>query len=453
MKKLTYLLIGSVFLGAQILALDLGVAKLSMYRLMLLLITAAVILLVFQNNPKLKLPAGGAGQSYRRIFFVWVAYAVISVIWVKDLSGWLNGLFFLVCGTVSIIYISLFLKTKKDIQNTFTVVLGMIVLHNAIGWLEILTGKYLYADLGKLDRYNTFVSQPSTRIPISIYANQNDYATLLLAGIAIAFIFYRTSKRAEVKLFNTAVILSSVFLLYRTGSRGTMLGLLIGIAILTAAKYINLAMLKKTTYFVLGLCLLSVLIFFLSSSVREFVLAAVDDALKGSFAVGRSNRTRINLILNGFMFTAQTFGLGTGAGNVEYWMENYAVLPVGDIVNMHNWFMDILTGYGVFVFALYIIMYVLIIRQLYINYKYSNDLFIKNASWVLLAYVGAFIVASTSSASNMFIEWQWVFWGVIIAFVQYCERTKETHRVMRNAEESRIPGCRMLSGSQQNELT
>lgn len=41
---------------------------------------------------------------------------------------------------------------------------------------------------------------------------------------------------------------------------------------------------------------------------------------------------------------------------------------------------------------------------------------------VLFTYVIAFLISSISSASNIFIEWQWVMWGIIIAFTSYSER-------------------------------
>jgi len=48
LEKLTYLLVGSFFLGAQILASDVGIAKLSMYRLILLLMTSLIGIMILK---------------------------------------------------------------------------------------------------------------------------------------------------------------------------------------------------------------------------------------------------------------------------------------------------------------------------------------------------------------------------------------------------------------------
>lgn len=42
-------------------------------------------------------------------------------------------------------------------------------------------------------------------------------------------------------------------------------------------------------------------------------------------------------------------------------MEQLAVLPTEVIVNMHNWWLEILTGYGLFIFMAYCLMYGILI--------------------------------------------------------------------------------------------
>ncbi|MDN6290424.1 MAG: hypothetical protein L0J63_09080, partial [Tetragenococcus koreensis] len=54
--------------------------------------------------------------------------------------------------------------------------------------------------------------------------------------------------------------------------------------------------------------------------------------------------------------------------------------------------------------------------------KYSTNAYIQKVSWILLGYLFAFLFSSISSASNIIIEWQWISWGVIIAFIKYSEK-------------------------------
>ncbi|WP_407370898.1 O-antigen ligase family protein [Carnobacterium sp.] len=422
MKKLTYILAGSVFLGAQILAIDLGVAKLSLYRIMLVIISCLMVVLIFKNDSRLSFYSNALGKNYTRFYFFWLIYSLISVIWVQDIGGWINAIFFLGCGCLSILYMGIFIREEKDIKNLFKTIFALILLHNIIGIMEILTGNYLFANLNKLDKYHTFATQPSTRIPISIYANQNDFATMLLAGITISFILFKNSNKTSIKFVYLLTIVSSVFLLYRTGSRGNLIALLIGISTLLITKYLQLFTKKNIVKFLMILLSICLGIIIFSPEVQQKIIS-LNYSLRTTFFVeGNSNMTRVNLIRNGFYFLVQSFGLGTGAGNIEHWLEFNSIFSTGTIYNIHNWWMEILSGYGIVIFVLYVAVYFLMIRQLFINYKYSKNKFVRTTSWILLAYLFSFILSSISSSSNMLIEWQWVFWGVIITFIRYSEK-------------------------------
>lgn len=440
MKKLTYILAGSVFLGAQILAIDLGVAKLSLYRIMLVIISCLMVLLIFKNDSRLSFYSNALSKNYTRFYFFWLLYALISVIWVQDIGGWINAIFFLGCGCLSMFYMGIFINEEKDIRNLFKTIYIMILLHNIIGWMEILTGSYWFANLNKLDKYHTFATQPSTRIPISIYANQNDFATMLLAGITMTFILFKNSNIISIKFVYLLTIISSIFLLYRTDSRANIIALIIGIGTLFITKYSQLFTKRNIIKLAIAIFIICVGVLIFSPEVQQKAMSIYYSDQANLFVEGNSNMTRVNLIKNGFYFLVQSFGLGTGAGNIEHWLEFNSIFSTGTIYNIHNWWMEILSGYGIVIFGLYISVYFLMIRQLFINYKYSKNKFIRTTSWILLAYLFSFILSSISSASNMLIEWQWVFWGIIVTFLRYSENqtkktdSKETIRVIETID-------------------
>lgn len=64
--------------------------------------------------------------------------------------------FFVGSGFLCIWVTSHYLKTKNDIVNAFGVMWVMVVLHNVIGWTELLTGVYRFVDVTRFDRYNQF---------------------------------------------------------------------------------------------------------------------------------------------------------------------------------------------------------------------------------------------------------------------------------------------------------
>lgn len=410
MKNLIYGLVISVFLGAELLAVPLGVAQLSIYRIMLLLIGTVTFIKFWKKDPGMEISISDRINFYQLVYIMWFIYAVISVLWVESLSRWVFGVFFVGTGTASILFITFFLRTREDIKKLFYIFLGMTAFHQILGWYEVLTRNYLWG-------YNRFGA------PITTFGNINDYATLLLAGIFISILIWLITSEHWVRFYCIIHIISGILLLQRSGSRGNQLALILGCVVFLLVKLLSLKVSRKIFLIFGGFSIIFVTLFILLPPVRNFTMDTISLISSTLFRQGGSNRYRINLILNGFGFLLQTYGFGVGAGNIEYWMENRPIFTDIDAFNIHNWFMEILTGYGILVFLLYTIMYVYILRQLYMNYKYNDDLFIKNTSLVLFAYLIAFIVSSISSASNIFIEWQWVFWGIIITFVKYSEKS------------------------------
>jgi len=410
MKFLTLMLVASVFLGAELLAIPLGIAQLSAYRMMIVIVALVSLKKVVVNDPSTEISFSDKLNFYHFVYFSWLIYALFSIIWVESISRWVFGVFFILTGVFSIFAISFYLNTRKDLNYLFNIVLVMTGLHQLLGWYEVITNNYIW----KANRFGS---------AITTFGNVNDYATLLLAGLFVGLLVLLTNKNNWVRLYCLTHIFSGFLLLNQGGSRANQLGLILGILVIVAIKLFDLKLSRQTFHSIIGLIIGFMLLLILSPTIRDNTIHLLDRFMNTFFASG-SNRYRVNLILNGIIFLFQTYGFGVGAGNIEYWMAQHAVIRDIDVVNMHNWFMEILVGYGVVIFLLYVLMYIYIVRQLFINYKYSTDSYIRNVSLVLLAYVIAFIVSSMSSASNIFIEWQWVFWGIIITFIQYTERYK-----------------------------
>lgn len=426
MTVLIYILVASVFLGTQILDIQLGIAKLSVYRLIIGILCILFLVLLKNNDSRIKLFRNKLSNYYTGFYVFWFVYAVISVVWSQDIVGWLKSVFFIGTGTLSILFITFFITKKKELIKLYFIVFLMIVMHNFIGWCEIIFGTYWFADLNKLDKYGTFDNQPMTRIPISIYANQNDYATMLALGFFILLILFLYQKNKYLKTSYLAVMFSSIYLIWRTQSRANLLGLLLGIGVMFIVKfgpYIKeFLMIKSIQKLVVTLGLLTAISLLFMDPLQEMILTILTDNRYANVDISKSKYNRIYLLLNGLYFLLRTFGIGVGAGNIEYWMEYFSVFPTFGIVNIHNWWGEILVGYGILIFILYISMYFSMFIQLYRQFRISTNRFSKLSSLGFMGFLGAFTVSSISSSSMMFAEWQWVLWGCLIAFIKYSEK-------------------------------
>jgi teichuronic acid biosynthesis protein TuaE len=97
-------------------------------------------------------------------------------------------------------------------------------------------------------------------------------------------------------------------------------------------------------------------------------------------------------------------------------MLNRSIYDTQGIVNMHNWWMEILVGYGIIVFIMYIIFFCKLLIHLIKKYKLSRNRIDYSVSLGMIFSMTGFIIGSTSSSSNLNSEWLWVFWAIVIAY-------------------------------------
>lgn len=416
---LTYLiiLVSSVFLGSNLIAITLPVGQISIYRIFSLLVIPMVIFFLIKDRKAFKIHRNSYATGMVTVYLFWWVWALCSVLWAISLGSWLQAMILLTLGISSIVGIFLWTRDFVQWRTLIKVVWVMMTFLSIWGLFEITTNIYLLADLGKLDKYSTFVTQPWTRIPITYLANQNDYATLLLAALPINLILMNTTKNSLKKLLTLLCMLLSTFLIFQSGSRMSLLMALAfyGIYVLLGVRWdFTRKQVLTTGSIVLTLVLLAfAFVPPIRGMVTDLIYILPRPVISGD--VGRMNMWR-----NGLMYLGKTFGLGVGAGNIEVWMEIFGPLPTNNIFNIHNWWLEILVGYGAFIFIAYVLGYALMIYRLFNLKKFVNRMHQKIMN-ALITFLLVFIGASITSANNMLIEWHWVFFGLIIAYIGIME--------------------------------
>lgn len=222
---------------------------------------------------------------------------------------------------------------------------------------------------------------------------------------------------------------AAVFLIYQTDSRANVLALVLGLGAMSIMYLMPLISRKLVIFTGSAFAIIASILIAISptiySKISEIVLLISTDQEFG----GSSNEIRINLIRNGFLFLKDTLGFGVGAGNIEYWMNHKQLYQTGGMTNMHSWWMEILTAYGIVTFSLYLFVYCGMILKAYNYYKTSYNYFLRQTSLAIVGFLIAFTMSSISSATNIINEWQWLVFGVIIAFFSYGERMEERNRL------------------------
>jgi len=407
-KILVYISIITSMIGsASVFAIDAGIFQLSLFRVSILLLFLYIIIKMLIKDKKIRLNNQKFNSYSIKFMFIWIIYAFFSLAWVKDYNAWMRTLFFLFIGLLSYIIISKYLKSKFDILLAFRLIFIMILIHNLLGWYEIYTNNYIFLSIDRIAKY--------TRLnhPVSTFGNTNDYATFMLFSVWVSYICLINAKNIISKFIYISLIISSVLLLISTSSRANLLGV-----ILSMMLFIVLSMKRKKTRNI-SLALLGIvfLIVLLNPESIKSLFISINENLNINFSSqSGSDFVRINLIKNGLFFLISTLGFGVGAGNIEYWMSHKAMYNTGGVLNIHNWWLEILVGYGVVIFIMYIVFYFKLFRSFYRKFKYSRSKVDMSMSLGIMCFMIGYVIGSISSSSNISSEWLWVFWGIAIAY-------------------------------------
>lgn len=418
MEILMVLLVFSVFLGTELLAIPLPGFQLSLYRIALLAGWLFTIYQAYKYHPQLKIDRNQTSHWLVIGYLVWWIWGFISVLWAMSFGHWLRAMFLLTLGISAIVLIYLWVNEIHLWRQLIKAMwLGMSLLM-FWGYYELFTNNYLFADLQKLDKHGTFASQPMTRIPVTVFENQNDYATMLLAFLTVCMIGLSLSKIRWQKLVLIGQMILASYLVFRCESRMILLSFILIVFIKFLLQFKLDLTWPHWRRITLGLIIV------LAISIA--ILPPLQNKIDTLFFVGYGedldgDTVRMNLWRNGLHFFGQTFAFGVGAGNIEFWMTYFRELPTKIITNMHNWWLEILVAYGWPAFCAYVTVYALMIRRLFtIRIKLKPQWRAVNNN--LMAFLIVYIFASITSASNMLIEWHWVFFAVIIAYIKIIER-------------------------------
>lgn len=380
-----------------------GGIQLSLYRL-ILVIAPFVFLLPAYN--KLRRNKNNSGLLFIFFLGIWLTYSIFTGLWVLDYLAWIKYLFFLASGFLFSILIFANINSKELFIKSIRIVVIVSALLAPLAFYESITGNYFFLDESSLEWYQdvSLLHKVSIfREPITFFGNPNNYALFLFYsfGFTSLLLFIETNK--FLKVLYAIFLAVTVFLVIITFSRSALIG--IGFFI-TSMLFVSLfkgsrALRNRVLFLLLLVGIVAIQLLIKYSQFTEGIL------LLEFGTEGTSDSIRTNLILNGFIILYNTFFMGTGLGNIEPHMAIQNAYDVGDIVNSHNWWMEILVSSGVLIFGLYVWIYLKTFYRLWRQiriYKKKSMFWIKSVSAGL--FLG-FIIASVGPSSLIECEWLW----------------------------------------------
>ncbi|MCS1352250.1 O-antigen ligase family protein [Mechercharimyces sp. CAU 1602] len=321
-------------------------------------------------------------SSYGFIFLVWLGYAVLSLLWSRDIVAGVRYVLYLSMMMGYAWLFPLLLRSEKSVRAMVRVIAMTVTVILSFAFIESITYFHL-----PTSRYWKIEGIPFIT---SVFTNQNDLATFIT--LLIPFIltsFYLLPLGWRGKAWAYLLLVLSLYCLIGTGSRINNLivfPLVVAVWLIslpfTVKKSVlgdwkmwrNAGVIAASVLIVTGLSCHLLLPDFVKTKIgTTFGLyedlkpqawempAQAEEMIAGGG--DRSVETRKMLILNGVFFLKESAGVGVGAGNVEPYMSK--MNNVNEKSNMHNWWMEILVNFGVFIFLLYLLFYFHFLLSLY----------------------------------------------------------------------------------------
>ena len=412
-----YLAIITAFTGSLFGTIQIGTIHLFPYRYFLIFMWLLFILFIFHSNGRLSLSHIKV-KRYLQYLALWLGYAFLSLLWAASKTDAIRHIILLFMGMSVIFFMVYYLRDLDQVTCVFYIWMLIFAALIPVGIWEVTSGMHLHlSKLGEEIRPR-FLFAPTT-----VFYNQNDYAAYLAISLSMILVWIRYLRNVFKRIFVGFIFVAGIWLLILTLSRSCY------IAILMAVVFWFLFLLKFTkkvkAFVVTGLFVLAI-----SSLLPGQVVSLATTAISQikslrdiSFAqdnILSSGTVRANMIKTSLSSVLSSAGFGVGAGNIENYCENSPNSYMNGRANVHNWWIEILANYGVFIFAGHLILYISLFWNLWKVYKRVNNRTERMICEALLVGLVSFFMASMSSSSMIAFRPQWIFIGFALAFLNYC---------------------------------
>lgn len=276
----------------------------------------------------------------------------------------------------------------------------------------------------------------------SIFFNVNDFSVLL--SILSPLFFYNKSQKLSEKIVNIITLFVILLIFSVNDANISFIGLFFGMIVYLILN--KKSRLQFSIIIVASICcyqwisnwVCKVLIIIKSCIWRKSVLDKLNDAditsaLSNMDAVGLDNSSglsnvvssqihnaalgsgslflRLNLALDSLELFIKTYGLGIGpAGFMEYYKKNQGRTY---LVNPHNWWLEVLSQYGIFVFVFYVISLIKIYIKLIKLFSSTK----KQYMLIVIAMCSVFMISCLAPSNFLGYNYLWLLPALAITIL------------------------------------
>lgn len=340
-------------------------------------------------------------NKYTKLYMTFIIYMVVSVLWSVDKSQAIKSIINYVFMISLLVVVVDYNVKPNNISKTIKYILYMIPGIVLMGLIEI-TGYRFNIRNHYIDE-NLYRLAPDflMKIPTTLFYSPNNYAVFVVIVMTFLFVAILYCKKRYAKItYGILYLLLQINLIFST-SRTAWISLFI-IYIFAAAVFL---LLKKKVYLKKTFCIVLVtfVVFYAISLIPA--MWAYYGKFYGTTApqygeVGSTNvrYTLVIDIVDGVVMKGHP--LGFGAGNTSNFLK--AVNNTNGITNPHSLWFEILGDFGIPMFILFIVLYLMIMYELQkllykkssMNYYYTSLLF-SFFGFILLSFAPSSVITFT----------------------------------------------------------
>lgn len=406
-------------LGPYFIPIPVGDITIYAYRALVLLLSVTSVL-VFTRFDWWDIPIT---RTYATLGAAWIFWAALSAFRAPSLERALVEVAALGFGFVTGLTM---LQMRSHVLPTLHALrIGWVLAFLATGavaiW-ELTTGQHLPSSA--VERAPPGGLQG---IAISTFGNQNNFAAFLLLAAPFLFWSHAVSKSRVRRTVYALCLLALPLLLFLTASRVSLLGLLAqaGLLWLISPRYRSKLLVYLIVLGALGFGVFQVL----DMEVRMLYELSVMLGGDGLGTSGGSVAKRWNLVMAGLWLLVESMGFGVGPGGFEMVLRQRIVpFDTGGLVNPHNFWIEVLSQYGVLIFGAFVVWIVYLARQVDKRRRRASldpeSLESRQVAETILVGLAGYLFAAVANSTYMVQSTHWMFWASIVVMAAYLWRKR-----------------------------
>jgi len=345
------------------------------------------------------------------IFFaLWLTYALSSYIWAADRELALDFALLIFRYMATFLLFDAVFRDRRILDKAHIFFVAILVLYTMTALWEMLTWQHLPSS--RLYGSNLF-------IPTGPFFNQNNLAAFMLFILPFVLFLPKLYTKLWIKIFSAAISILFLIIITIQGAR---------IAMLTAAAVLAVIFLfycsLKTR---ISLLLLFALLGFAAVRIapaqielgKNLALYELQSISSEAEAVRMSSvKIRTQLFKETFDLVAASGFMGVGGGNIEHHLDTDRAYRTAGIINAHNWLLELLGNFGIFIFLGFVYIYLWWVYLLWHRYRKASG----RQRYLYLSYLLTLIMFMASSALPSSIRWNHHIWIVFAAINAICHQ-------------------------------